>query len=138
MFNNVGKKIQGIAKAFFITDIIISVIAGIGVLFAALMDDEELFCMCIFIVPIGVFISCFIGWIISLLICGFGKLVEDVGAIRGKEAPLVKTDAVQKPATAKPNVAKTQPVAPQPKPVANKPELAQAPIQKDEKRITLP
>lgn len=141
MFNNVGKKIQGIAKAFFIADIVVSVIAGIGVLFAALVEDEELFCMCIFIVPIGVAISCFIAWIIALLICGFGKLVEDVGAIRGKGETLnvEKTQtypsmAQQKNATAKPNVAKTQPVAPQPKPVANKPELAQSPIQKDEKK----
>ena len=101
MFENVGKKIQGIAKAVFISAIVISVIScGISLL-ALLFDDFGAFCIGAITAPIAIFVVGLAAWIDALLLYGFGKIIEDVGAIR---ASLSQTTKVVKAETVKPAV----------------------------------
>ncbi len=84
MFENVGKKIQGFAKSIFITEIVLSVISCIITLFAMILDywDFGYICLWVIAAPVAIFVVGILAWIQVVFIYGFGKLIEDVGAIR--------------------------------------------------------
>ena len=84
MYDNIGEKIKGLAKAVFIVEAIGAVIAGIALL--ATYDDFilegllTLFCGPIF------------AWVSSWVLYAFGELVEDVHAVRNN----VKNSTIEK------------------------------------------
>ena len=68
MFDNIGGKIKGLAKAVFIVEAIAAVIAGI----ALIASDEDL-------IPIGLlvlFIGPIVAWVSSWLLYGFGEIID--------------------------------------------------------------
>lgn len=69
MFNNIGKKIMGLAKAVCWLGIICSCISGI----AFMAIDEELILVGIPVAIVGSFFS----WLGSLSVYGFGKLIDN-------------------------------------------------------------
>lgn len=68
MFEDVGTKIKGIAMAFFIVDIIASVIGGIAIIAA----DFDMIVLGIGAIALGIFLS----WVGALFVYGFGELIE--------------------------------------------------------------
>ena len=70
MFDNVGVKIKGLAKALFIIETVLAVIAGFGVMLVA----SKLFVVGLWILLFGPIAA----WISSLLIYGFGELIDKV------------------------------------------------------------
>lgn len=109
LYTNIGKKIQTWAKWIFIVEAIGAIITGIGML----IEDEDLILVALLIVILGPIVA----WVSSWLMYGFGKLIEDVEAIRNKDPkPVViqqsapsQPTANTPPATA-PASAKTTPV----------------------------
>lgn len=97
MFDNIGRKIKGLAKAITVIGIIFSVFIGLIVLF-----DEE---------GIGLYIivfGCLSSWIGSMFLYGFGQLIENTdklvmyceGGIHGTQpnaAPPKQQDTVEQP-----------------------------------------
>ncbi len=68
MYDNIGSKIKGLAKAIFIVEAIAIVIAGIVIMFA----DEDL-------IPIGflmLILGPIVAWVFSCLLYGFGELID--------------------------------------------------------------
>ena len=68
MYDNIGRKIKGLAKALFIVEAIVAFIAGI-VLMAIDEDFILLGLLFMFLMPVA-------AWISSWLLYGFGELVE--------------------------------------------------------------
>ena len=69
MYDNIGGKIKGLAKAIFIIEAIAAVITGI----ALMVDDDEM-------IPFGLILLIAgpaIAWASSWLLYGFGQLVEN-------------------------------------------------------------
>ena len=68
MYDNIGKKIKGLAKATFFIEAFIAIIAGI----VLMASDEELI-----LIGFLVMIVCtFIAWVTSWTLYGFGELVD--------------------------------------------------------------
>lgn len=68
MYNNIGKKIKGLAFGIFILEAIASVITGIGLI----ASDDDL-------IPIGIIILSsgpFVAYFVSLFVYAFGELVD--------------------------------------------------------------
>lgn len=68
MYDNIGEKIKGLAKAIFIVESIAAVIAGI----ALMASDEDL-------IPIGLLVLVLgpvVAWVSSWLLYGFGELID--------------------------------------------------------------
>ena len=66
MYDNIGRKIKGLAKAFFIVEAIATVIAGI----ALMAIDEDLIGVLILILgPV-------VAWVSTWLLYGFGELID--------------------------------------------------------------
>ena len=68
MYDNIGKKIKGLAKAVFIVEAIAMVITGI-----ALMASDE------YMIPIGLLVMVvgpLVAWVSSWLLYGFGELID--------------------------------------------------------------
>ena len=80
MYDNIGGKIKGLAKAMFIVEAIVAVIAGI-VSFTA--DDDF-----ILVGLLTLFCGPIVAWVSSWILYAFGELVEDIHAMRKKELPL--------------------------------------------------
>lgn len=84
MYNNIGKKIKGLAKATFIIVTVICVLAGIGLM----LSDEDLIAIGI----LTMIICPLIAWISSWVLYGFGELVDKVCDIelntRGANIPV--------------------------------------------------
>ena len=85
MFDDIGIKIQKVAKAIAWFDIVVSIIGGIVMLFYSFMDIEYLWYL-IFLAPITVVVGCILAWLSVITLYGFGKLIEDIEEIR-KNAP---------------------------------------------------
>ena len=66
MFNNIGSKIMGMASFFTWCGIIISVISG-----CAVIGDSTM--LGLIIITVG----CLISWVSSLVLYGFGQLIEN-------------------------------------------------------------
>ena len=73
MYDNIGGKIKGLAKAIFIIGAVVSFIAGIALMF---VNDNLIF--------VGVMI-CFLGiivsWVSSWVLYGFGEIIDKVSDI---------------------------------------------------------
>ena len=102
MYDNIGGKIKGLAKAMFIFEAIGAVITGFVLCTA---DDDFILAglLTLFCGPI-------VAWVSSWILYAFGELVEDVHAMRDKISPIfkpiVKNETEQKQPQAKinPNV----------------------------------
>ena len=81
MFDNIGKKIQTVAKAIVWVEIIASILSGIVLFFYGLFNLESLWYLLI-LAPFVGYIGCIAAWLSVILLYGFGKLVEDVNVIR--------------------------------------------------------
>lgn len=68
MYDNIGKKIKGLAKALFIIEAIAAVIAGI--VFWSI--DEEFFFIGLLVIVGGALLA----WISSWFLYGFGELID--------------------------------------------------------------
>lgn len=77
MYDNIGGKIKGLAKAMFIVEAFGAVIAGI----ALLATDDDL----ILAGLLTLFCGPIIAWVGSWILYAFGELVEDVHAMRNNE-----------------------------------------------------
>lgn len=73
MYDNIGGKIKGLAKAIFIIEAIVTIITGI-----MLLITGELALFGLLILICGPLIA----WVSSWVLYAFGELVEDVGIIR--------------------------------------------------------
>lgn len=89
MYDNIGGKIKGLAKATFIVEAIAAVITGI----ALMVSDEDL-------IPVGLLVMLvgpIVAWVSSWLLYGFGELIDKASDIerntRGGER---KTEAQAK------------------------------------------
>ena len=71
MYENIGVKIKGLAKAIFIVEAIASVITGI----ALWIDTEEGWCALI------LFCGPILAWVSSWLIYGFGEIIDKLREI---------------------------------------------------------
>lgn len=68
MYDNIGGKIKGLAKATFIVEAIAAVITGI-----ALMDsDDDMFPVVLLVMVVGPIVA----WVSSWLLYGFGELID--------------------------------------------------------------
>ena len=90
MFDNIGVKIQKVAKIITWVNIVISIIGGIALFFCGILIDEMLWL--ILLAPIEVLLGCVMAWLSTIILYGFGKLIEDVEAIRNKKPPIIKVD----------------------------------------------
>ena len=77
LYTNIGKKIQTWAKWIFIVEAIGAIIAG----FVLIAEDVHLILVALLTVILGPIAA----WVSSWLMYGFGKLIEDVEAIRNKD-----------------------------------------------------
>ena len=77
MFNNVGSKIKVMAKVFAWIGIAICVIYG----FVMLVSMEDMALIGLLIMTVGSFVA----WISSLVLYGFGELVENSSIMVGKK-----------------------------------------------------
>ena len=70
MYDNIGEKIKGLAKGFFIAGAVLTFIAGVSVMAV----DEDLIVIGLPVMLLGPIIS----WISSWMLYGFGELVDKV------------------------------------------------------------
>ena len=70
MYDNIGEKIKGLAKAAFIVEAIVAAIVGI----ALLASDEDLIFTGLLVLLVGPIIA----WVSSWLLYGFGELIDKV------------------------------------------------------------
>lgn len=68
MYDNIGGKIKGLAKAIFIIETIAAVITGI----VPMMIEEEFMPFCFLVMIVGPIVA----WVSSWLLYGFGELIE--------------------------------------------------------------
>lgn len=68
MYDNIGKKIKGLAKAIFITEAIISIILGAALI---IMDDDLMLYGII-----SIFVGPLVAWVSSWLLYGYGELID--------------------------------------------------------------
>lgn len=78
LYGNIGGKIKGMAKVFFIVESIITILAGVALLISAIdsYNSEERFLLGFFFLALGPVIA----WISSWLLYAFGELVEKTRA----------------------------------------------------------
>ena len=79
MYNNIGKKIKGLALGFFIVEALAAIIGAI----ALIADDEDL-------IPIGLLMIIFgplVAWVSSWMLYGFGELIDKTSDIARNTAP---------------------------------------------------
>lgn len=89
MYENIGGKIKGLAKAVFIIETIITVIAGI----ILMSMDEDLSLLGFFVMFVGPLAS----WLSSLLLYGFGELIDKASEIeRNTRAGEIKSETQAK------------------------------------------
>lgn len=78
MFNNIGKKIQTVAKVIAYIGIALSLLIGVAFVIYGIKENEKYFYDGIALLIVGPLTS----WLSSLTMFGFGKLIEDTEAIR--------------------------------------------------------
>ncbi len=76
MFERAGKKIKSVAKGYFVTALIVSIVIGVVLLVIGLdfgnRDGETLMCVGVGMAIVGPIVA----WLSALLMYGFGVLVE--------------------------------------------------------------
>ena len=77
MYDNIGGKIKGLAKATFIVGAIAAVITGI----ALMASDEDMIPVGLLVMVVGPIVA----WVSSWLLYGFGELIENSAIAVGKE-----------------------------------------------------
>lgn len=85
MFDDIGVKIQTVAKTVAWLNIALSFVAGLVVLFLAFLDLEYFFVRVLMAI-IVVIVGCLISWLSSIALYAFGQLVEDIHAMRNAGA----------------------------------------------------
>ena len=76
MFNNIGRKIKGLAKTLFWIVAILSIIGGLIVLFVMMSNGEEYVVGGVF-AALGIAVFGFIfAWLQNFLLYGFGELID--------------------------------------------------------------
>ena len=85
MYENIGEKIKGLAKAMFIVEAIGAVITGIAL---PATDDDFILAglLTLFCGPI-------VAWVSSWVLYAFGQFVEDTHAMRKKYYPMAEEQA---------------------------------------------
>ena len=73
MYDNIGSKIKGLAKAIFIVEALAAVITGI----ALMATDEELILFGFLVMVVGPIVA----WVSSWLLYGFGELIDKASDI---------------------------------------------------------
>ena len=68
MYDDIGKKIKGLAKGIFIAEAVASFIGGVALI--AIDDDLVLYGL------LAMFIGPLVAWVSSWLLYGFGELVD--------------------------------------------------------------
>ena len=97
MYDNIGGKIKGLAKAIFIIGAVVSFIAGIVLMF---VNDNLIF--------VGVliwFIGIIVSWVSSWVLYGFGEIIDKIsdierntqgGEMRSKAQSRVDSERIDK------------------------------------------
>ena len=89
LFSNIGGRIKTVAKVTAYIEMGSAVLGGVIMFFAALSDMEELLFL-LLMIPVIVMIGCFLAWLSSILLYGFGELIETNSQIRNNTAILAK------------------------------------------------
>ena len=95
MFDNIGAKMQKLAKILAWVIIICSLVAAVSVFFIAISSVYLLGML--LLVPVIAVAGVLIAWASTITLYGFGQLLEDVRAIRTK-AEATQTKAAEEPA----------------------------------------
>ena len=90
MYDNIGEKIKGLAKASFIVAAIAEVITGI----ALMATDEDLILYGFLVIVVGPIVAWFSSW----LLYGFGQLIENSDILAGREKAPSENHNEQMPA----------------------------------------
>lgn len=91
MFDDIGMKIQKAAKIVAWSNIVMSIVGGIVLFFFAFFDTDLWYL--IFLAPIAAAFGCVMAWLSVITVYGFGKLIDDVEAIRNQKPPVIKIEA---------------------------------------------
>lgn len=94
IFDDIGEKIQKLAKIITVLNIAASFIVAIVLFICSFIDFEYLWYL-IFLAPVAGVVLFFITLPFAMLLFGFGKLIEDVEAIRRKKAFDVSIESEQ-------------------------------------------
>ena len=71
MYDNIGSKIKGLAKAIFVFETICAVITGIAL--CSSNEEELIFIGLLIVIPLGPLVA----WVSSWLLYGFGELIDN-------------------------------------------------------------
>ncbi len=84
MYDNIGRKIKGLAKGLFVIEAIGTIVAGIAIL---TIDDDFILHGLLMLIwgPL-------VAWVSSWVLYAFGELVEDVHALRNQKIPTEQHD----------------------------------------------
>ena len=85
MYDNIGGKIKGLAKATFIVEAIAAIIVGI-----VLLVEEEWWCTLI------LFCGPIVAWVSSWLLYGFGEIIDKLCDIEHNTAMIMKPSELKK------------------------------------------
>lgn len=114
MFNNIGRKIKGLAKTLFWILAIISIIAGIGVILVTVSNGGDSVMLGV-LAGLGIIIGGFIlAWLQNFMLYGFGELVDTNQKIL--ETLERQNEVVREPVRP---IQPAQPAQPTPAPTAN-------------------
>ena len=87
MYENIGKKIKGLAKATFVVAAIAAVVTGISLM----ASDEDLMLYGLLVMVVGPIVA----WVSSWLLYGFGQLIENSDIIAGRQkVSIVKQEKI--------------------------------------------
>lgn len=86
MFDDIGKKIQRVAKGIAWFSIVLSIVAGIFLFLYGLSDFEYNWYM-VLLAPLVIFFGCIGAWLSVIILYGFGKIVDDLTALRNHQCP---------------------------------------------------
>lgn len=75
LYENIGGRIKTLAKAFFVIDVVVSIIAGL-VLFFMGATEPEYFGYLILLAPVATVVGCVAAFLMSCPMYAFGELVE--------------------------------------------------------------
>lgn len=118
MFDNAGKQIKGIAIGFFITQIVVGILAAVTLfVISALADEDAVWIGCLLGGLFTLVAIPFAAWFSALILYGFGEIVDT--AIVNRQEEKVKYVA---PPAPKPQMAPTKTKAPAIKTVSSAPK----------------
>ena len=99
MFDNAGKQIKGIAIEFFITQIVVGILAAVTLfVISALADEDAVWIGCLLGGLFTLVATPFAAWFSALILYGFGEMVDTAIANRQGVASAV-SKAVKKVAS---------------------------------------